>query len=93
MDKTFTISIYSENNVGLLNRISSIFLKRHINIESLRRKNRKRKAAKAKSMPPRKKAKVMDNTEEEDFDGLCAFLQQLEDEDTAPTTSSAGLFR
>ena len=31
----FTISIYSENNVGLLNRISDIFLKRHINIESL----------------------------------------------------------
>ena len=35
MVKTFTISIYSENNVGLLNRISAIFLKRHINIESL----------------------------------------------------------
>ena len=35
MDKTFTISIYSENNVGLLNRISAFFLKRHINIESL----------------------------------------------------------
>ena len=35
MDKTFTISIYSENNVGLLNSISAIFLKRHINIESL----------------------------------------------------------
>jgi acetolactate synthase-1/3 small subunit len=35
MDKTFTISIYSENNVGLLNRISAIFLKRHSNIESL----------------------------------------------------------
>ncbi|MFI2744623.1 acetolactate synthase small subunit [Zhouia sp. PK063] len=34
-NKTFTISIYSENNVGLLNRISAIFLKRHINIESL----------------------------------------------------------
>ena len=31
----FTISIYSENNVGLLNRISAIFLKRHINIRSL----------------------------------------------------------
>ena len=31
----FTISFYSENNVGLLNRISGIFLKRHINIESL----------------------------------------------------------
>ena len=33
--KWFTISAYSENNVGLLNRISGIFLKRHINIESL----------------------------------------------------------
>ena len=31
----FTISVYSENNVGLLNRISGIFLKRHINILSL----------------------------------------------------------
>ena len=33
--KLFTISVYSENNVGLLNRISGIFLKRHINILSL----------------------------------------------------------
>jgi acetolactate synthase-1/3 small subunit len=33
--KIFTISVYSENNVGLLNRISGIFLKRHINILSL----------------------------------------------------------
>ena len=33
--KTYTISIYSENNVGLLSRVSSIFLKRHINIDSL----------------------------------------------------------
>ena len=32
---TFTVSIYSENNIGLLNRISAIFLKRHININSL----------------------------------------------------------
>ena len=32
---TFTVSIYTENNIGLLNRISAIFLKRHINIESL----------------------------------------------------------
>ncbi|MBT7654403.1 MAG: acetolactate synthase small subunit [Flavobacteriaceae bacterium] len=32
--KTYTISVYSENNVGLLNRISAIFLKRHINLES-----------------------------------------------------------
>ncbi|MDB2457423.1 acetolactate synthase small subunit, partial [Flavobacteriaceae bacterium] len=26
----YTISIYTENNVGLLNRVSAIFLKRHI---------------------------------------------------------------
>ncbi|GAA4268474.1 acetolactate synthase small subunit [Hyunsoonleella aestuarii] len=33
--KTFTFSIYTENNIGLLNRISAIFQRRHINIESL----------------------------------------------------------
>jgi acetolactate synthase-1/3 small subunit len=33
--QTFTISIYTENNIGLLNRISAIFQRRHINIESL----------------------------------------------------------
>ncbi|AZJ31483.1 acetolactate synthase, small subunit [Tenacibaculum mesophilum] len=32
---TYTISIYTENNVGLLNRISAIFQRRHINIESI----------------------------------------------------------
>jgi acetolactate synthase-1/3 small subunit len=31
----FTISVYTENNIGLLNRISAIFQRRHINIESL----------------------------------------------------------
>ena len=30
----YTISIYTENNIGLLNRISAIFLKRHINFIS-----------------------------------------------------------
>jgi len=34
-DKTYTISVYTENNIGLLNRLSAIFLKRHINIESM----------------------------------------------------------
>ena len=34
-ENKFTISVYSENNLGLLNRISGILLKRHINIESL----------------------------------------------------------
>ena len=34
-NKKFTVSIYTENNIGILNRLSAIFLKRHINIESL----------------------------------------------------------
>lgn len=33
--KNFTVSVYTENNIGLLSRISAIFLKRHINIESI----------------------------------------------------------
>lgn len=33
--QTYTVSIYTENNVGLLNRISGIFTRRHINIESM----------------------------------------------------------
>ncbi|MGV6845879.1 MAG: acetolactate synthase small subunit [Lutibacter sp.] len=33
--QNYTVSVYTENNVGLLNRLSAIFLKRHINIESL----------------------------------------------------------
>ena len=33
--KTYTISVYTENNIGLLNRISAIFQRRHFNIESL----------------------------------------------------------
>lgn len=31
----FTVSISTENQLGLLNRVTSIFLKRHLNIESL----------------------------------------------------------
>jgi len=33
--KHYTVSIYTENNIGLLNRISAIFQRRHINIESM----------------------------------------------------------
>ncbi len=31
----FTISVYTENNIGLVNRISTIFLKRHVNLLSM----------------------------------------------------------
>ncbi|TDN87604.1 acetolactate synthase small subunit [Salegentibacter sp. 24] len=33
--KDFTVSVYTENNIGLLSRIAAIFQKRHINIESI----------------------------------------------------------
>jgi len=35
MKKEFIITVYSENNIGLLNRITIIFTRRKINIESL----------------------------------------------------------
>ncbi len=34
-EQQYTISVYTENNIGLLNRISAIFQRRHINIESI----------------------------------------------------------
>lgn len=33
--KVFTISAFTENSIGLLNRITSMFTRRHLNIESL----------------------------------------------------------
>lgn len=35
MKREFTLTIYSENRVGMLNQITQIFTRRHINIESL----------------------------------------------------------
>jgi acetolactate synthase-1/3 small subunit len=35
MKETYTITAFSENHIGLLNRITIIFTRRHINIESL----------------------------------------------------------
>lgn len=35
MEQVFTISIFTENSIGLLNRITSIFTRRHLNIDSL----------------------------------------------------------
>jgi acetolactate synthase-1/3 small subunit len=35
MKEEFTITVYSENRVGLLNQITTVFTRRHINIESL----------------------------------------------------------
>ncbi len=35
MEQEFTITAFSENSIGLLNRVTIIFTRRHINIESL----------------------------------------------------------
>lgn len=35
MENTFTIAVYTENQIGLLHRVTTIFTRRHINIESL----------------------------------------------------------
>ena len=35
MKKEFTITVYTENQIGLLNRIAIIFSRRKINIDSL----------------------------------------------------------
>lgn len=35
MENKYTISIFTENNIGLLNRVSIIFTRRHLNIESI----------------------------------------------------------
>ena len=35
MEQEFTITAFSENSIGLLNRITIIFTRRHINIDSL----------------------------------------------------------
>ncbi|NQY31202.1 MAG: acetolactate synthase small subunit [Flavobacteriaceae bacterium] len=34
-NKTYTLSVYTENNLGVMNRMSGIFLKRRINLESI----------------------------------------------------------
>jgi len=34
-ERLYTVSVYTENNIGLLNRLSSIFQRRHINVESI----------------------------------------------------------
>lgn len=35
MKRKFTVSVFTENNVGILNRITIIFTRRHLNIESI----------------------------------------------------------
>lgn len=35
MEKTYTLSVFTENSIGMLNRITIIFTRRHLNIDSI----------------------------------------------------------
>lgn len=35
LEKEYTISVFSENHIGILSRVVSVFTRRHINIESI----------------------------------------------------------
>ena len=35
MEKTYTVSVFTENSIGILNRITIIFTRRHLNIDSI----------------------------------------------------------
>ena len=35
MKKSYTLSVFTENKVGLLNRITAMFTRQHINIDSI----------------------------------------------------------
>ncbi|ESU26498.1 ilvH protein [Flavobacterium limnosediminis JC2902] len=35
MEKTVTVSVFTENSIGMLNRITIIFTRRHLNIDSI----------------------------------------------------------
>jgi acetolactate synthase-1/3 small subunit len=35
MEKLFTVSVFTENNIGMLHRITIIFTRRHLNIDSI----------------------------------------------------------
>lgn len=35
MEKTFTVSVFTENSIGMMNRVTIIFTRRHLNIDSI----------------------------------------------------------
>ena len=35
MEKTYTVLVFTENNIGMMNRITIIFTRRHLNIDSI----------------------------------------------------------
>lgn len=35
MEKTYTVSVFTENTIGMMNRITIIFTRRHLNIDSI----------------------------------------------------------
>jgi len=71
MEKEYTITVFSENQTGLLQRIVSVFTRRHINIESL--------AVSKSSMPGIHRFTIVVNATEEMVNKLVAQLDKQVD--------------
>ncbi len=71
MKQEFIITIYSENNIGLLNRITIIFTRRKINIESL--------TVSASAIPGISKFTVVINETEERIKKVVGQLEKVVD--------------
>ncbi|HLW40118.1 MAG TPA: acetolactate synthase small subunit [Brumimicrobium sp.] len=35
MEKTYTVSVFTENSIGMMNRVTIVFTRRHLNIDSI----------------------------------------------------------
>ena len=71
MEKEYTITVFSENQTGLMSRIVAIFTRRHINIESL--------TTSMSSIPGIHRFTIVVNLEEENVKKLVAQLEKQVD--------------
>ncbi len=71
MKKEYTLTVFSENQTGLLARVTSVFTRRHINIESL--------TVSKSSMPGIHRFTIVVNTTEAEVRKLAAQLEKQVD--------------
>jgi acetolactate synthase-1/3 small subunit len=71
MKTEYTITVFTENAVGLLNRITIIFTRRHINIESL--------TVSASALPGVHKFTIVVNTTQDAVEKVVGQIEKLVD--------------
>ncbi|WNJ18750.1 acetolactate synthase small subunit [Pontibacter sp. G13] len=69
MEQSFTLSIFTENTVGVLHRVTTIFTRRHINIESL--------TTSESEVPGIHRFLVVISTTQEQVDKLCKHIEKI----------------